>query len=188
MRMQRLVSLYRRLLFVFLVLIAAVLLVIMGAQIVMRYGFNLSLIWAEEMCRYLLIWLSFLALAAAHERGEVASVDVFRDWLPRRLGLAVAIFNSLIGAALLLCLAYYGFVYAERVGSQRIPAFRFLLDDLFGAPELAPTVYWVYLALPLGLVLFAVRLFVEVFLLAGLFASGGRATDLRAQAAIAKDA
>ena len=47
----------------FLVALIAVLLAVMGLQIVMRYSFNASLIWAEEVCRYLLIWVSLIVFS-----------------------------------------------------------------------------------------------------------------------------
>jgi len=64
----------------------AILLAIMILQIIFRYGLNSSLIWAEEVCRYLLIWVSFLAAFAAYERGEIAAITVLRRSEERRVG------------------------------------------------------------------------------------------------------
>jgi TRAP-type C4-dicarboxylate transport system permease small subunit len=161
----------------------ATLLAIMVLQIVLRYGFNASLIWAEEGCRYLLIWVSFLAVSAAYERGELASVTMVRDMLPRRAGLGVALAANAIGLALLCVLVWYGVRYAQRVGSQPIPALGFLFADLFGAGARAPSTFWVYLALPVGLALLAVRLLVDMGHYAVMLGSGGRAGDLRADEA-----
>ena len=51
--------------------VMAILLAIMVLQVFFRYGLNASLIWAEEICRYLLIWASFLACGIAYARGEI---------------------------------------------------------------------------------------------------------------------
>lgn len=155
------------------VALIAVLLAVMGLQIVFRYVFNDSLIWAEELCRYLLIWVSFLACYAAYERGEIAAVTLFRDMLPRRAALAVAILCNLLGIALLAVIVWYGLIYAGRIGGQPVPAFGFLLDDLFGTGDLAPSFYWVYLGLPVGMALLALRMAVETAIIArGLGARG----------------
>ena len=36
--------------------------IIMGVQVFFRYVLNDSIIWAEEMSRYFLIWITFLVL------------------------------------------------------------------------------------------------------------------------------
>ena len=55
----------------------AIITIVMTVQVVFRYGLNASLIWAEEICRYLLIAMTFLPIGLAYQRGEVVSVDFF---------------------------------------------------------------------------------------------------------------
>lgn len=173
-------SLYHKVMKAFLVALIAVLLAVMGLQIVMRYSFNASLIWAEEVCRYLLVWVSLIGGVFAYERGELAAMTLLRDSLPRRPALLLAILANLLSAALCIALVHYGLRFAEMVGSQPIPAFRFLFQDGFGwSAATVPQVYWVYLALPLGMALLAVRLLVDVWHTAVLLATGGSLDDLR---------
>jgi len=164
----------------FLVALIAVLLAVMGLQIVMRYSFNASLIWAEEVCRYLLIWVSLLAGVFAYERGKLAAMTLLRDSLPRRPALLLALLANLVSAALCLLLVRYGLRFAEMVGSQPIPAFRFLFEDTLGwSADMVPRVFWVYAALPLGMALLAVRLLVDAWHYVVLLRSGGSVDDLR---------
>ena len=172
-------SVYERVLGHLLVVMLAALLLLMGTQIVLRYGFSSSLIWAEEICRYLLVWSSFLAVAVAYERGEIASVTMLRDALPRRGGLLLAIVANLLGIVLLGALVYYGYIYAQRLGAPPIPGMRFLMNDLFGPGAASPSMFWVYVALPVGLTLFAVRLAIDVFHYARMMTTGEHAGDLR---------
>lgn len=154
---------YRWVLRAVIVMILATMLAIMGLQIIYRYALNDSLIWAEEMCRYLLIWVSFLAVVDAYERGEIAAVTMLRDALPRRAGLVLTMVVEVLGIVLMAVLVVYGLRYADMVGSEPIPAVRFLFNDLFGAaaPE-APATFWVYAALPMGLAMVALRLVVDL--------------------------
>lgn len=147
-----------------LILMMALLLGIMMTQVVMRYGFNNSLIWAEEICRYLLIWLSMLALLFAYERGEVAAVRMVLYALPRKFGYIAAILGNLLAAGFCFLLVYYGYVYASIAGSQPIPAFRFIENDLFGdSVANIPTVFWVYAVLPFGIGLLGLKILVECY-------------------------
>ncbi|WP_187968918.1 TRAP transporter small permease [Aquibium microcysteis] len=156
-----------------------VLLAVMTTQVVLRYGFSASLIWAEETSRYLLIWVSFLSVVLAYERGEIASVPMLRDALPRRAGLVLAMIANVCGIVLLAVLVWYGLVYANRLGSAPIPAMKFLLGDLFGPAFPTPTMYWVYVALPIGLTILALRLAVDVILYGRMIGTGEYAADLR---------
>jgi len=132
------------------------------------------------VCRYLLIWVSFLAAFAAYEKGEIAAVTFVRDLLPRKGRLMVAITCNALGLVLLTVLVVYGLRYADRIGSQPIPALGFLLEDLFGEGIRAPATFWVYLALPVGMALLAARLLVDLVHYALMFSSGGDPGDLRA--------
>lgn len=178
--MDRLVRVYRAVLGGLVTIVLAALLAIMGMQIVARYGFNASLIWAEEMCRYLLIWASFLAAALSYERGEVAAVTMLRDALPRVAGLVMAIVVNMLGVVLLVVLVWYGLRYAARIGSSPVPALKFLMTDMFGPGTPVPSMYWVYFALPLGLALLALRIAADIVLYARMIATGEHAGDLRA--------
>lgn len=158
----RLQTFWRGLLGSLLVVIVGLLLAIMMAQVVMRYGFNNSLIWAEEICRYLLIWLSMLALLFAYERGEIAAVRMVLYALPRRAAFVAAILGNVLAAGLCFLLVFYGFKYAVIVGSQPIPALRFILGDIFGENTVQiPGMFWVYAALPVGVGLLGIRIVVE---------------------------
>ena len=53
----------------------AVIVIVMGVQVFYRYALNDSLIWAEEICRYLLMVMTFLLVGPAFERGEMVSVQ-----------------------------------------------------------------------------------------------------------------
>ncbi|PTE13432.1 TRAP transporter small permease [Pseudogemmobacter blasticus] len=162
-----------------LIWMLVVLLGVMLVQIFLRYGFSTSLIWGEEVCRYLLVWVSFLGAILAYERGEIASVPMLRDALPRRLGLVLAMFANACGVVLLAVLVWYGCIYAHRLGSAPIPAMKFLLGDLFGPDVAVPSMFWIYVALPVGLALFALRLAMDILLYARMMNRGQRASDLR---------
>lgn len=148
-----------------LVSLVAALLVLMTVQVVMRYGFNSSLLWAEEICRYMLIWLSFLAAVLAFERGEIAALTFLSQRLARVPALLLASFCTLLSLALCLLLVWYGWIFAERAGGSVIPAMRILLEGVFGpqAPT-APGIFWVYVSLPVGMALMALRLFADLAL------------------------
>lgn len=183
MRLKLLIDLYRKTMSVLLVGMIATLLAVMISQITLRYFFNSSLIWAEEVCRYLLIWASFLAAATAYERGEIPAFTMLRESLPARWGVLLSILCNLLGAALCAVLAYYGTRFAQMVGSQPIPALRFLFQDSFNwSISTVPSVFWVYFALPLGMALLGLRLLIDVGLYLAILRRGGNATELRGSA------
>lgn len=162
-----------------LVALMVTLLTVMTAQVIMRYGFNSSLLWSEELCRYLLIWSSFLAMIFAYERGEIAALSILANALPRVPALVLAILGCMLSVAMCVALAYYGYIYAQLAGSQPVPALSFILEDLFGAaaPE-APHVFWIYVALPLGMSLLGLRIVADIVQYLRAWANGQSLQDL----------
>ncbi len=132
----------------------AVIVAVMIVQVFYRYVLGGSLIWAEELCRYLLIWQTFLVLGLAYSKGEFVTLDFLPSSLsPRgrwvlRAGMAVPIL------IFLLVLAWYGEDFASRFDRQTIPALDFIWTSLTGGP-LGLSIRWVYVSVTVGLVLMA---------------------------------
>lgn len=153
----------------------AVLLAVMILQVVYRYGLNSSLIWAEEISRYLLIWASFLACGIAYARGEIAAILLIDRLLRPRAGLVVALARNALVLVLLGVLVFYGWRYAVLSGSQPVPGIGFLLGDLMGRPTLSPiTVFWIYVSLPAGMAVLGAHVAAQMVRDARAFYAAGR--------------
>lgn len=61
--------------------------IIMNVEIIYRYVLNDSLIWAEAVCCYLMVWMTFLLLGPAFQRGEFIAVEFIVKNLPPFLRL-----------------------------------------------------------------------------------------------------
>jgi len=66
-------------------MLLAIMVVIMVSQVVLRYGFSNSLLWAEEAVRFLMIWISLFAATVALWRRQHIAVDVVARRLPARI-------------------------------------------------------------------------------------------------------
>lgn len=134
----------------------AVITAVMTVQVVFRYGLNSSLIWAEEICRYLLIAMTFLPIGLAYQRGEVIGIDFVLDRLPPRVAHLVRIPVQLGIIVFLLVISWYGYRFATFNGSFAMPAVDFILTSITGRQVSgAMTMYWVYLVIPVGCLLLA---------------------------------
>lgn len=141
----------------------AVLLAIMILQVLYRYGLNASLIWAEEICRYLLIFASFLACGIAYKRGEIAAILLIDRLLAPRAARLVGLIRNGLVLVLLGALVYYGWRYAVLSGTHPVPGIGFLLGDLLGRPTPSPvSVFWIYVSLPAGMALLGVHVAAEM--------------------------
>ena len=154
----RFVDGYVWLILVFSAAAMAIITIVMTVQVVFRYGLNASLIWAEEVCRYLLIAMTFLPIGLAYQRGEVVSVDFFLNMLPPRIATLVRIPVQLGVIVFLLVISYYGYRFATFNGSFAMPAIDFILTSITGRQVSgAMTMYWVYLVIPAGCLVLAVH-------------------------------
>ena len=120
------------------VLFSAIVCVVIAA-VVFRYGLNSSLVWGEELARYLAVWLVFLGLGCAHRRSEHVAVTSVLGRIPG-IGTALA---GRIGelVSLIFCLAIMGF------GAQATAA-NFARHQV--SPALHIEIAWIYLAIPVG--------------------------------------
>jgi TRAP-type C4-dicarboxylate transport system permease small subunit len=91
------------LLFIFLLIMSAV----TFAQVCTRYLLGFSIVWGEELCRYLFIWSIFIAVPVILFRGGMTSFDML---YARLKGVNKKIMHVIIsmGEAIFLWLLYQG--------------------------------------------------------------------------------
>ena len=140
----------------------AVIVVVVTIQVIMRYVFNASLIWAEELCRYILVWITFLLIGLAFHRGELIAVDLLTARLKPvwRYG-----FKLLVSIPLVIFLGYIvvnGYRFASRMGIQTIPALDFIWSSLTGQEEAEISVFWVYVSVAVGCTLLILHIVVAL--------------------------
>jgi TRAP-type C4-dicarboxylate transport system permease small subunit len=97
-----------------IVLMALMVLVIL-AQIFMRFVMNDALPWSEEAARFMMLWVAGVAAPTAYRRGGFVAIDMVILMLPRLLG-------GLITLALLI-LSLVVLVVAVQIGWSEVTGF-----------------------------------------------------------------
>jgi TRAP-type C4-dicarboxylate transport system permease small subunit len=137
--------------------------VIMALQIFHRYVLNDSLIWAEEICRYLLVLISFLFIGAAFQRGDLVSIGFVAAALPARARAALQAALFVIYILFLLVLSYYCWRFAVISSRFAIPSVDFILSAMTGREvSRAVSMYWLYMVMPLGFIVLALHMVVAL--------------------------
>ena len=113
-------------------------------QILMRFVLEQPAEWTEVLIRFSLIWMVFLAIPAAFRQGAMVSVDVLYRWSPPALRRVLDWVVALAALALIGIVIWYGWDYAQRGGVQSMAG----LESV--------SMFWAYLAMPVGGVLCAV--------------------------------
>lgn len=92
----------------------AVLVMMIFVQVVLRYGFASSLLWVEELGRFIFMWLMCLGISIGIYHKKQIAVTFLIDWLPAGAKkVASALTTGIVGLFFLL-LAYLSFDFAVR--------------------------------------------------------------------------
>jgi TRAP-type C4-dicarboxylate transport system permease small subunit len=118
----------------------ALMAVMVFSNVIWRYVLSDSILWAEEISRYLMIWSTFLASGLLVRQGAHIAVDNLQDVVPNAVGKVI---RFIIVATLLfffVSMIYIGALYVVFQWNQVTPVTRIR----FG---------FVYAALPVGFIL-----------------------------------
>lgn len=77
-------------------------------QVIMRYVFNNSLSWSEELGKFLFVWLSWFGISIGHRRKEHIKITMLVDKLPAKLKILSEAFTELVLIAICGVTFYYG--------------------------------------------------------------------------------
>ncbi len=122
---------------VLLMALLALMAVMVFANVVLRYTTGDSIVWAEELSRYLMIWLTFLGAGLVLRYGGHLAIDNLQDVVPASGGRILRALTLLCVLAFALAMMWLGTGYIMRTWSQTTP----VVELPFGL---------VYSALPVG--------------------------------------
>ncbi|MBQ9566026.1 MAG: TRAP transporter small permease [Synergistaceae bacterium] len=119
---------------------------ILFINVALRYGFSASTSWAEELIRYLMIWITFIGGGVCVRRGAHIRMDFLLSALPARWRTRLTRLVYGLSAAFCAALAWYG---------VRLVGFTLAHEQISPALELP---MWIpYSAMPVGLTLMALH-------------------------------
>ena len=117
----------------------------MSAQVVFRYLIGDSIIWAEELARYSLVWSALIGAAVAYREGSHVAVSALWDLFPSGVVVYIWRLIHLIVIAFAAVMMWQGWFLSMR---------NFARQQL--SPALQIDIAWIYLAVPFGGLLIAI--------------------------------
>jgi TRAP-type C4-dicarboxylate transport system permease small subunit len=115
-------------------------------QIITRFIIERPAEWTEVLIRFSLIWMVFLGIPMAFRMGAMVSVDVLYRWSGARLRRFLDTMVALAALLLVAVIVVVGWQYAQRGSVQSVIG----LENV--------SMFWAYLALPVGGVFSAVAI------------------------------
>lgn len=90
---------------IFIIAIAAsIMILVTFVEVVRRYTFSLSFTWAEELTRYLMVYVTFLGGAVAFRRFDLIPLDLISSRLGRKNQLILLTMTEIVGLVLIIVL------------------------------------------------------------------------------------
>lgn len=115
-------------------------------QVVTRYAFHYSFDWSEELARYLFIWSIYMGCSFAAKEDRHLEVTILRTIAGGKLDKPVTLISQALTIVFCLACGWWG-----------LEMVRFLASTGQNTPALEVKMYWVFLSVPVGLGLMALR-------------------------------
>ena len=116
-------------------------------QVIMRYVFNNSLSWSEELCRYLFICQCWISVSYAEITEKHIRIQVLTSRLGPKSRLAIEYVVILLTVAMAIFLIIYG-----------VKMVLFLITANTSSTALNIPMWIIYTAMPLGCTMYSIRL------------------------------
>ena len=114
----------------------AIMTIIIFILVITRYFFSYSMPWAEELTRYLMVWMALLASAALIQLKGHLNFDLLSSKMPSLYQDILFLLIYFIEAAFLVTLIHMGWNYVQSV-------------EIITCPSLGVSLAWPSLAIPI---------------------------------------
>lgn len=119
----------------------SVLLQILNRHVIVKIS-DISLPWTEELARYSMIWLCYLALPIVYREGSMAQLDLIFDRLGKKGKMALYIFTRILCLVFIAIAVYFGFYIVQtrmmfKSSVLRAPGYTLYSAPIFGCVFMA---------------------------------------------------
>jgi TRAP-type C4-dicarboxylate transport system permease small subunit len=101
---------------------AGLMIAVVSAQVIIRYIFNDSLDWADEVSRIAFVWTIFLAIPLGIRDGTHVGIEILVTRIPNNLQKIVNRVTNILAAALMLIIFWGSIIVALTTWSERLGA------------------------------------------------------------------
>lgn len=120
-------------------------------NVVLRYGFNYTLAWSEELVREVIIYTTFMGLAVAIKNRQMIKIDALVQLVPK-LKVPLSYFSNIVTIIFAVMMLYYGWQMAalqvathQKTIIMQIPlVYLYAILPLMGATMLIRTIQVMY--------------------------------------------
>lgn len=105
-------------------ILMVVMVIVIFTQVVLRYGFQSATNWADEVARYCMIWMIFLACPVGYRRHSHIRIDVVVRYLPERVQQILELLMYILQIVFLGVLFRSSLIYIASIEGQMSLALR----------------------------------------------------------------
>lgn len=150
--------------------------VLVNANVIMRYFFSMPIKWSEEVVTSLFVWTVFIGSAYAYRNHAHLGVDILVKMFPPKVKAVVEFIISILEMLVLIMLTVISAQYVYHLIFSRTGAVKIVLTDMLRIPK-----WWTAIAVPLGFGVSAVHsirfMIQRVLALLGKKVEGGETLD-----------
>ena len=85
-------------------------------QVIFRYAFNFSIAWAEELARFLMVYVGVLGAAFVVKEESHPRIDFFLNYMPKKVNLYINLLFDLLKMLFLVILIKYSWILVFEEG------------------------------------------------------------------------
>jgi TRAP-type C4-dicarboxylate transport system permease small subunit len=126
--------------------LVAVIAIVVSASVIMRYGVNYSLSWAEDAAKFLMVWLTFIGAPLGFRHGAHVSLELLPP-LPAAVHRVIRVVVHATVVVLMVLLTRFSWAFAVNGWNQ----VALTIGDL--------SMFWIFVSMPIGCALMALVAF-----------------------------
>ena len=125
--------------------------ILVNANVIMRYFFNNPIHWCEEVVTSLFVWTVFIGSSYAYRKHSHLGVDIVVNMMPPKMKKVVRAIMSVVEFLVLLMLTVVSSQYVYHLIFSRSGKVKIMMTDLLRVPK-----WWTGIAVPIGFGLSAI--------------------------------
>ena len=125
--------------------------ILVNANVIMRYFFNSPIHWSEEVVTSLFVWTVFIGSSYAYRKHSHLGVDIVINLMPKKMKTVVKSVMAVVEFFVLSMLTWVSSQYVYHLIFNRAGKLKIMMTDLLRVPK-----WWTGIAVPIGFGLSAI--------------------------------